>query len=439
MPFVEDAVAFGAGDDEPIVAVGLISDGLAGIEILQDEFLRSGEVEIERIVVSKDREFRAIGALEAAAVITVRRRLSLEKIRIVDRRAVAVVPIGAPMRRAGRLRRSRRGCGETKDGRCEPDDTRRHPVGGAISSRLFCRASGPSCVTDTAAMKSSVARQANTVVRPQPFCTHRIVGRINAVASRPTPEAQPKPDARALVGNTSEVKICIELPSTWTKKTMMKPAIRSSVAVPALANTIAIKPAATNAQIAVILRPNLSSAYIMKMLAVATAKFMTRVYCSDLVMLKPLAFMMFGSQAPSPMAMPKNAVKQIMPAMTRRGNKRKTTLNGSLLVVAASSVDSGSVGPAMPRRSRTFSASSPRPWVARKRGDSGSVKRNTQTIRASAPMPIHTPRHTYSGVATMVETPSTSPVPIGHTQAPPMKWTIARMRPRIALGEYSPA
>src|ERR1700693_4007403 len=147
-----------------------------------------------------------------------------------------------------------------------------------------------------------------------------MVGMMNAVASRPTPDAQPKPDARALVGNTSDVKICIELPATWTKNTMMKPAMMSSVAVPALANTIAITPAATKAQIAVILRPNLSSAYIMKMLAHGTAKFMASVYCRDLVMLKPLAFMMFGSQALRPMATPKNAVKQIIPAITRTGN-----------------------------------------------------------------------------------------------------------------------
>ena len=47
---------------------------------------------------------------------------------------------------------------------------------------------------------------------------------MKAVASRPTPEAQPKPEARALVGNTSEAKICIALPATCTKKIMMKPA-----------------------------------------------------------------------------------------------------------------------------------------------------------------------------------------------------------------------
>src|ERR1700752_2283845 len=202
-----------------------------------------------------------------------------------------------------------------------------------------------------------------------------MVGMMKAVANRPTPEAQPKPDARALVGNTSDAKICIALPATCTKNVMMNPMTMSSIGVWALANTIAITPAPTKVQTDVILRPNLSSAYIMKMLAHGTAKFIASRYCSDLVMLKPFAFMMFGSQAPSPMAMPKNAVKQIMPAMTRLGNMRNTTLNGSLLVLLAASVDSGSVGPAIPRRLRTLIASSPRPWVARYRGDSGNVKR----------------------------------------------------------------
>src|SRR5271170_4104079 len=126
---------------------------------------------------------------------------------------------------------------------------------------------------------------------------------------------------------------------------MMKPATISSIGDSALANTIAIIPAATKAQTAVILRPNLSSVYIRHRLAHGTAKFMANTYCSDLVTVKPLAFMMFGSQAPSPMAMPKNAVKQIMPAMTRVGNMRNTTQNGSLLVLLAASVDNGCVGP----------------------------------------------------------------------------------------------
>src|ERR1035441_674242 len=173
-----------------------------------------------------------------------------------------------------------------------------------------------------------------------------MVGTMKAVARRPTPAAQPNPDARALVGNTSDAKICIELPATWMKKIITKPATSNCMSDAALANTIAIRPAHMNAHTDVILRPNLSSAYIMNRLAHGTAKFMARVYCSDLVMEKPLAFIMFGSQAPSPMATPKNAVKQIMPAMTRAGNMRNTTPNGSLLVLLATSVVSFSFGPA---------------------------------------------------------------------------------------------
>src|SRR5579885_804029 len=162
-----------------------------------------------------------------------------------------------------------------------------------------------------------------------------MVGMMKAVARRPMPDAQPKPDARALVGKTSDAKICMALPATCTKKIMMKPATINSVPVEALANTIAMMPAPTNAHIEVILRPNLSSAYIMKMLAHGTAKCLASVYCKDLVIEKPVAFIMFGSQAPRPMATPKNAVKQIMPAITRVGNLLNTTAKGSLLVSLA--------------------------------------------------------------------------------------------------------
>src|SRR5262249_33257647 len=90
----------------------------------------------------------------------------------------------------------------------------RQPGGGATSSRLFCRASGPSWVTETAAVTSRIAEQTNKAVSPKPDCTHRKLGLMKAVASRPTAAGQPKPDARALVGKTSEVKICIALPAT---------------------------------------------------------------------------------------------------------------------------------------------------------------------------------------------------------------------------------
>src|SRR5262249_4234800 len=132
---------------------------------------------------------------------------------------------------------------------------------------------------------------------------------------------------------------------------MTKPATMSWVGVDALPKTIAMMAAPTNATIEVTLRPNLSSAYIIQMLAHGTAKFIQSVYSMDFVMVKPLAFMMLGSQAPSPIATPKKAVKQIMPAMTRLGNIRNTTTNGSLLVLLAASVDSElSGGVLMPRR-----------------------------------------------------------------------------------------
>src|SRR5262249_29874602 len=155
------------------------------------------------------------------------------------------------------------------------------PVGGAISSRPLRFASGPSCVTDTAAISSTTAIETNTAVRPQPLRIHRIAGMMPAVAGRHTPAAQPKPDARALVGNTSEQKICMALPATWMKKIMMKPAINSCASFAALANAIAISPAAMNAHADVIFRPMLSRAYIMKMLAHGTAQFMMSVYLRD--------------------------------------------------------------------------------------------------------------------------------------------------------------
>src|SRR5690242_21653948 len=100
----------------------------------------------------------------------------------------------------------------------------------------------------TAAIASMIARQTNTASVPYDPRISRIPGMMNAVAIRPTPDAQPKPDARALVGNTSEQKICIALPATWTKKTITKPVTRRAVSLVALANTMTITPAAMKAQ-----------------------------------------------------------------------------------------------------------------------------------------------------------------------------------------------
>src|SRR5262245_66548302 len=120
---------------------------------------------------------------------------------------------------------------------------------------------------------------------------------MNAVAGRPTPAAQPKPEALAFVGNTSDAKICMALPATWMKNTMTKPATINSIGAPALANTTAMMAAPINAQTDVILRPHLSSAYIMKMLAQGTAKFIARVYCSDFVIVKDFSFIILVHHA----------------------------------------------------------------------------------------------------------------------------------------------
>src|SRR5665213_2375324 len=153
------------------------------------------------------------------------------------------------------------------------------------------------------------------------------------------------------------------------KNTMTKPKISSCVGLPALAKTIAITPAPMKAQTAVILRPYLSSAYIMNRLAQGTAMFMPRMNVRDLVMVKPRSCIMLGNQLPKPMATPKNAEKQIMPAITRFGNILKTRAKGSDLVLLAASVVRASFGPAMSMRASTTRASLPLPWVARKRGD----------------------------------------------------------------------
>src|SRR6185437_3037983 len=91
---------------------------------------------------------------------------------------------------------------------------RAQPVGGAISSRPRCLASGPIWVTEIAAITRTMAIQTNTAVIPQLFWMNGIATTMPAVDRRPTPAAQPKPDARALVGNTSDANICIELPDT---------------------------------------------------------------------------------------------------------------------------------------------------------------------------------------------------------------------------------
>jgi hypothetical protein len=61
------------------------------------------------------------------------------------------------------------------------------------------------------------------------------------------------------------------------KKIITKPATSNCMSDAALANTMAIRPAQMNAHTDVILRPNLSSAYIMNKLAHGTASVMPKV------------------------------------------------------------------------------------------------------------------------------------------------------------------
>ena len=157
-------------------------------------------------------------------------------------------------------------------------------------------------------------------------------------------------------------------------------------------------PAPTKAQTEVILRPYLSSAYIMNRLAHGTAKFMPSVYWSDLVMLKPFACMMFGSQAPRPMATPKNAVKQIMPAMTRRGNMAEHDGERIAFGVAGRIGRERFGGAAMPSRPSTSSASWPltvRRQIARRFRQREAEHPDDQ--RADADDQPE-PRQTYSGL-----------------------------------------
>src|SRR5262249_33826058 len=92
--------------------------------------------------------------------------------------------------------------------------SRGHAVGGATSSSARPRASGPTCVTATAAIATIAAITMNTALRPKPCWIHRKAGIATNAAMRPAAWQRPKPEARALVGNTSEMNTCEELPAS---------------------------------------------------------------------------------------------------------------------------------------------------------------------------------------------------------------------------------
>ena len=122
-----------------------------------------------------------------------------------------------------------------------------------------------------------------------------------------------------MVGNTSEMKICEELPANCVQKIMQNPIPSTIASLDALAHSSPKTPVRMKAVTAVGLRPKRSSAYIMKALAHGKASVIQKIEFSDLAMVKPRSARMLGSHAPSPSAMLKNAKKQIIPAMTRPG------------------------------------------------------------------------------------------------------------------------
>src|SRR5712664_3855932 len=111
-----------------------------------------------------------------------------------------------------------------------------HAVGGAISSSARPFASGPIWVTATAAITTITAMTTNTAVRPRPCWIHRKEGIATKAPTRPADWHSPKPEARALVGNTSEMKICEELPASWMKKIMPNPIASTIASLAALAH-----------------------------------------------------------------------------------------------------------------------------------------------------------------------------------------------------------
>src|SRR5262249_10510998 len=128
-----------------------------------------------------------------------------------------------------------------------------------------------------------------------------------AAPARPADCASPNPEARALVGNTSEMKICEELPASWVKKIIPKPTANTIVSSVALPNQIAKTPVKINATTAVGLRPKYSSENIIKALAHGKASVIQKIEFSDLAIGRPRSASMLGNQVPSPMAMLKNA------------------------------------------------------------------------------------------------------------------------------------
>ena len=70
--------------------------------------------------------------------------------------------------------------------------------------------------------------------RPKPCWVHRKDGIATKAPTRPAAWQSPKPEARALVGTTSEMKICEEFPASWMKKIIPNPIASTIPSLPAL-------------------------------------------------------------------------------------------------------------------------------------------------------------------------------------------------------------
>src|SRR6202040_1446675 len=121
--------------------------------------------------------------------------------------------------------------------------------------------------TATAAITTITAITTNTAVRPRPCWIHRKDGIATKAPTRPAAWQSPKPEARALVGNTSEMKICEEFPANWMKKIIPNPIASTIASLPALAQSSPNTAVRRKAVTAGGLRPKRSSEYIMKPLA----------------------------------------------------------------------------------------------------------------------------------------------------------------------------
>jgi hypothetical protein len=160
---------------------------------------------------------------------------------------------------------------------------------------------------------------------------HRKDGIATKAPTRPAAWQSPKPEARALVGNTSEMKICEEFPASWDGEDHPESDRQHHPLAPRIgpeqpeyggqekgghgggfaAEALHSRP------------PHGIHAVSRRRLAVAGRQ---KIEFSDLAIGKPRSTRMFGSQAPSPSAMPKKAKKQIIPAITRAGYSRRTVL-----------------------------------------------------------------------------------------------------------------